>query len=84
MSLKVAVVSGCVTCSTVTYRCLYINVDDLKCRALWYVNLVIVCCTAPANNRAAGVLPVHKRNKKIRLFEHEDSSKENFVFLARE
>jgi hypothetical protein len=48
------------------------------------VNLVIVCCTAQANNRAAGNHPVHKGNKKIRLFEHEDNSKESFVFLARE
>lgn len=83
-SLKVAVVSGRVTCSTMTCRCLYINVDDLKCCSLWYVYLVIVCCTAWASDRAAGDLPVHKGNKKIRLFEREDNSKESFAVLERE
>jgi len=30
---------------------------------------------------AAGGLPFHKGNKKIRLFEHEDNSKESFAIL---
>jgi hypothetical protein len=48
------------------------------------VNLVIVCCKAWANGRVAGGLPFQKGNKKIRLFEHEDNSKESFGVLERE
>jgi len=43
----------------------------------------MVCCKAWANGRAAGGLPFHKGNKKIRLFEHEDNSKESFAILER-
>jgi len=44
----------------------------------------MVCWTAWVNGRAAGDLPLRKGNNKIRLFEHEDNSKERFVVLERE
>jgi len=48
------------------------------------VNLVIICCKARKNGLFAGELPVHKGNKKIRLFDHEDYSNERFAALERE
>jgi len=55
----------------------------VKCCVLWYVKLVMLCCKVWTNGLVAVDLPVHKRNKKMGLFDHEENSNESFAVLER-